>query len=122
MLAANGFRIEHWQRDRLRELMSWPNPFDELADRESRMAARAAESMADLGRVAMRVQDAIQMAAATYSRGPSQTHWLSDEVWAAAVDDELEPETPQQRALPRPSTTPPMWAVQPNRRNRRRNR
>ncbi|MBM4592246.1 hypothetical protein LRM64_10085 [Prescottella equi] len=30
--------------------------------------------------------------------------------------------TPQERALPRPSTTPPMWAVQPNRRNRRRNR
>jgi len=39
-----------------------------------------------------------------------------------AIVDELEPETPQQRALPRPSTTPPMWAVQPNRRNRRRNR
>lgn len=30
--------------------------------------------------------------------------------------------TPQERALPRPSHTPPMWAVQPNRRNRRRNR
>lgn len=31
-----------------------------------------------------------------------------------------EPETPQQRALPRPSTTPPMWAHQPNRNRRRR--
>ncbi|MBM4711076.1 hypothetical protein GS928_25085 [Rhodococcus hoagii] len=171
MLAANGFRIEHWQRDRLRELMSWPNPFDELADWESRMAARAAESMAELGRVAMRVQDAIQMAAATYSPGPAQTHWLSDEAWAAAVEPEAEqasgamrecmvparsssrhaallealntrgrtgeseppaayapggriptPETPQQRALPRPSTTPPMWAVDPTRTRRRRNR
>ncbi|NKU63877.1 hypothetical protein GS891_12210 [Rhodococcus hoagii] len=47
---------------------------------------------------------------------------LPDELWAAAVDNETAPETPQQRALPRPSTTPPMWAVQPNRRNRRRNR
>lgn len=32
------------------------------------------------------------------------------------------PETRQDRALPRPSTTPPMWAVQPNRSPRRRNR
>ncbi|NKS12572.1 hypothetical protein GS580_16670 [Rhodococcus hoagii] len=32
------------------------------------------------------------------------------------------PETRQERALPRPSTTPPMWAVQPNRSPRRRNR
>ena len=37
--------------------------------------------------------------------------WLSD-------DPELE--TPQQRALPRPSTTPPMWARQPNQRRRNR--
>ena len=28
--------------------------------------------------------------------------------------------TPQQRALPRPSTTPPMWARQPNQRRRER--
>lgn len=34
----------------------------------------------------------------------------------------IEPETPQQRALPRPSTTPPMWARQPNRDRRNRNR
>lgn len=45
---------------------------------------------------------------------------LSGDLWEAVVAPE--PETPQQRALPRPSTTPPMWAVQPNRRNRRRNR
>jgi hypothetical protein len=39
-----------------------------------------------------------------------------------AVEPEVEPEpqTPQQRALPRPSTTPPMWAVAPERSRRSR--
>ena len=36
------------------------------------------------------------------------------------LSDDSEPETPQQRALPRPSTTPPMWARQPNQRRRNR--
>lgn len=31
------------------------------------------------------------------------------------------PSTPQERALPRPSSTPPMWAVDPTRSRRRRN-
>lgn len=31
------------------------------------------------------------------------------------------PSTPQERALPRPSSTPPMWAVDPSRSRRRRN-
>lgn len=39
------------------------------------------------------------------------TRWLAP--------DEPEPPTPQQRALPRPSSTPPMWAQQPNQRRRR---
>lgn len=39
------------------------------------------------------------------------TRWLAP--------DEPEPPTPQQRALPRPSSTPPMWAHQPNQRRRR---
>ncbi len=37
--------------------------------------------------------------------------------FAADIDDAL---TPQQRALPRPTSTPPMWAHQPNRRRRER--
>ena len=36
------------------------------------------------------------------------------------LSSDSEPETPQQRALPRPSTTPPMWAQQPNQRRRNR--
>ena len=36
------------------------------------------------------------------------------------LSDDPEPQTPQQRALPRPSTTPPMWAQQPNQRRRNR--
>lgn len=36
------------------------------------------------------------------------------------LSGDSEPETPQQRALPRPSTTPPMWAQQPNQRRRNR--
>ncbi|KXF56160.1 hypothetical protein AXA44_02700 [Rhodococcus sp. SC4] len=43
------------------------------------------------------------------------SNWLLDEPVP-------EPETPQQRALPRPSHTPPMWANNPTRQNRRRNR
>ncbi|NKR30669.1 hypothetical protein GS538_11870 [Rhodococcus hoagii] len=118
MLAANGFHIEHWQRDRLRELMSWPNPFDELADRESRMAARAAESMAAFGRAALRAQEVMRgyMIPARYADR------YTAELAAINASTVPAPETPQQRALPRPSHTPPMWAVQPNRRNRRRNR
>jgi len=42
--------------------------------------------------------------------------------FATEPDPETEPQTPQERALPRPSSEPPMWAVQPNRRPRRRNR
>ena len=40
----------------------------------------------------------------------------------SAGNTATEPQTPQQRALPRPSTTPPMWAQQPNRNRRGRNR
>ncbi len=36
------------------------------------------------------------------------------------ADAAPEPPTPQQRALPRPSSTPPMWARQPNQRRRNR--
>ena len=43
--------------------------------------------------------------------GVQVTRWLAP--------DEPEPPTPQQRALPRPSSTPPMWAHQPNQRRRR---
>lgn len=46
--------------------------------------------------------------------------------WTLPEFDEPEPEpdtrTPRERALPRPSEEPPMWAVQPNRQRRRRNR
>lgn len=37
---------------------------------------------------------------------------------SVAIPNDLEPETPQQRALPRPSTTPPMWADNPGRTRR----
>lgn len=36
----------------------------------------------------------------------------------AQLDDQPDTRTPQQRALPRPSTTPPMWAVDPSRSRR----
>lgn len=42
--------------------------------------------------------------------------------FASDPDPEPDTRTPQERALPRPSTTPPMRAVQPNRQRRRRNR
>lgn len=46
--------------------------------------------------------------------------------FAFAPDPEPEPEpdtrSPKERAMPRPSSELPMWAVQPNRRPRRRNR
>lgn len=77
-----------------------------------------------MGDVAPSVNDALNRAFSAFgSLAPAMLeNLLPDELWAAAVDNETAPETPQQRALPRPSTTPPMWAVQPNRRNRRRNR
>ena len=60
-----------------------------------------------LGDTARRAMEAI-----SESIGVLQvTRWLAP--------DEPEPPTPQQRALPRPSSTPPMWAHQPNQRRRR---
>lgn len=79
------------------------------------------ESLQALGEAAQRAAEAMTIAAMTYSLGATQTHWLSDEVWAAAVADESAPETLQQRALPRPSHTPPMWAPDPARTRRSRN-
>ncbi|MFC7450531.1 hypothetical protein [Rhodococcus daqingensis] len=63
-----------------------------------------------------------------YHRGREVVEILRNHTWPrlwAPVDDPMadaEPETPQQRALPRPSHTPPMWAHNPTRSRRRRNR
>ncbi|NKU91702.1 hypothetical protein [Prescottella equi] len=98
------------------------------ADPRFSARARALASVRDgvrrMGDVAPSVNDALNRAFSAFgSLAPAMLEsLLPDELWAAAVDNETAPETPQQRALPRPSTTPPMWAVQPNRRNRRRNR
>ena len=43
-------------------------------------------------------------------------------VWTINSDPESDTRTPQERALPRPSSTPPMWAVNPGRSRRTRNR
>lgn len=54
----------------------------------------------------------------TPERGDSLVAWqIPDLPWLG--DEHEEPETPQQRALPQPSTTPPMWAARADGRRRR---
>lgn len=52
----------------------------------------------------------------------NQMRGLFQQVTDGFIREEVEQieQTPQQRALPRPSTTPPMWAQQPNQRRRNR--
>lgn len=110
--AAAAVRLLLWQR--LGELAGVPA---ELFRWTGRIVDDAADALGGLG-------DVIRTDQPREMRFEVQLEGVSPDLWRLLQGDdpEPEPETPQQRALPRPSTTPPMWAVQPNQRPRRRNR
>lgn len=59
-----------------------------------------------------------------HGRGHSRVYFTDDEIQEIRERARIAAQevTTQERALPRPSSTPPMWAVDPTRSNRRRNR
>ncbi len=76
----------------------------------------------------MRIDDALR-AAFTAPAPASPIELLLEAVrkvnatlWECGLLDEPDTRTPKERALPRPSTTPPMWANDPTRTRRQRNR
>jgi hypothetical protein len=91
----------------------WSNPF--LERREIRFTLTPAEVLENRLRSIQDVmRDVLNTAGLSWTPPPNP--------FATDPEPETEPQTPQERALPRPSNEPPMWAVQPNRQRRRRNR
>ncbi|MGN0126052.1 MAG: hypothetical protein ACI38R_22650 [Rhodococcus sp. (in: high G+C Gram-positive bacteria)] len=107
----SGGNIPDW----IEQVQLWPNPMitgyrddvivDPMRSATNRLEALQ-EQLVEIGRDA----------GLTLTAG----RWLPAETTAPAPDQAVE--TPQQRALPRPSTTPPMWANDPARTRRTRNR
>lgn len=79
---------------------------------------------AEFAQIAARFQAAFDQMKATFVRMAEQINAAMPamrEALDALSPTRPVPQTIQQRALPRPSSTPPMWANDPTRTNRRRN-
>ncbi|UVT24957.1 hypothetical protein NXT08_22410 [Rhodococcus pyridinivorans] len=114
LLGANGERTEIGVV--ADEVTTWTDEYDRVVYSFTVQAQRMAENLgvatASISEAMARLRPQFGDAWATFRAG------LPGDLTEAAP----ELRTPRERALPRPSEEPPMWAIQPNRQRRRRNR